>query len=183
MQGFTRRNSTKLCYTPQKFQGLKLRPALDILHDFFLITPGYSTLLLISPPRKSTCYFFNNPGNSISSTPFVFSGIVQYRCINLPKTDNDGVHSASQTYRSNSIHLFWNLQKTLCLTLSYRTQEENNLPGITVLIGLFHKLISVQDIGRNMLHLHVAQQLPSLRVHVHQRVISPPNNNEAELNR
>ena len=31
-----------------------------------------------------------------------------------------------------------------------------------ILIGLFHKLISVQDIG-HMLHLHVAQQLPSLK--------------------
>ena len=42
---------------------------------------------------------------------------------------------------------------------------ENNLPDITVLIDLFHKLISVQDIGRNMLDLHVAQQLPSFKVH------------------
>ena len=42
---------------------------------------------------------------------------------------------------------------------------ENNLSDITVLIDLFHKLISVQDIGRNMLDLHVAQQLPSLKVY------------------
>ena len=49
--------------------------------------------------------------------------------------------------------------------MSYRTWEENNLPGITVMIGLFHKMIPVQDIGRNTLHLHVAQELPSLKVH------------------
>ena len=41
--------------------------------------------------------------------------------------------------------------------------EKNNLPGTT--IGLFHKLISVQDVVHKMLRLHVAQQLPSLKVH------------------
>ena len=34
-----------------------------------------------------------------------------------------------------------------------------------LLIGLFHKLISVQDVGHNMLYLQLAQQLPSLKVH------------------
>ena len=32
-------------------------------------------------------------------------------------------------------------------------------------ISLFQKLLSVQDVGHNMLHLHVAQQLPSIKVH------------------
>ena len=50
-QGFTRVNFTKLCYTPQKFLGLKLR-LLDIPHNFFLITPRNSTLPLISPPEN-----------------------------------------------------------------------------------------------------------------------------------
>ena len=62
--------------------------------------------------------------------PVLFSGIIQYGCINLPKMDgNDGVHSASQTYRIKSSQMFWNLKNTLCLTLAYK--EENNLPAIT----------------------------------------------------
>ena len=47
-QSFTPRNSTKLCYTPQKLYGLKPRP-LEIPYEFFLIPPGNSTLFLISP--------------------------------------------------------------------------------------------------------------------------------------
>ena len=68
-QGFTSRNSTKLCYTLQKFQGLKLRP-LDI--------------------QKSTCYFFVHIFNLIFRAPLLLfvSGIVQYRCMRLPKTDD-----------------------------------------------------------------------------------------------
>ena len=50
-QGFTLINFTKLCYTPQKFQGLKLR-LLDIPHNVFLMTPRNSTLSLISPPEN-----------------------------------------------------------------------------------------------------------------------------------
>ena len=48
-------------------------------------------------------------------------------------------------------------------------QEDNNL-----LVGLFHKLISMQDVGHNMLHLHAAQQRPSLQVHP--PAISPTSN-------
>ena len=46
-------------------------------------------------------------------------------------------------------------------------------------VGLFHKLISVYDVRHNMLHLHVAQQLPSLEVH------APVSSNDkhAELSR
>ena len=51
----------RLCKTvqhlPWKFQDLKPRP-LEIPHNFFLVTPG-----------NFTCYFFDTPGNSISSTP------------------------------------------------------------------------------------------------------------------
>ena len=36
-----------------------------------------------------------------------------------------------------AIHLFWNLQKTLPL------------------LGLFNEHISMQDVGHNMLHLHL----------------------------
>ena len=39
---------------------------MEIPHDFFLIIPGNSTLFLITP-GKFTRYFFNTPGNSISS--------------------------------------------------------------------------------------------------------------------
>ena len=62
-------------------------------------------------------------------------------------------------------------------------QEENNLPGTTLLIGLFHKLISMEDVGHNMLHLYVSQQLPLFKQSkfMHQGVISPTNDNNAEL--
>ena len=56
-QIFIPRNSTKLCYTYQKFKDLKPRPP-EIPHDFFLIIPG-----------NSTCFFYSSPGNSIFSTP------------------------------------------------------------------------------------------------------------------
>ena len=41
----------------------------------------------------------------------------------------------------------------------------------------------MQDVGHNMLHLHVAQQLPSLKQwkFMHQWVISPTDDNDAEL--
>ena len=67
----------------------------------------------------------------------------------------------------------------LCWTLSCRRKITYQL----LLIGLFHKLISLQDVGHNMLHLHVAQQLQSFKqsTFMHQWVISPTNDNDAEL--
>ena len=47
-QVFTPRNSTKLYYTPRKFEGLKPRP-LKIPNDLFLIAPRNSMLFLINP--------------------------------------------------------------------------------------------------------------------------------------
>ena len=63
------RNCSKLCYIPWKFQYQKPRPQ-EIPHNFFLVIAW-----------KSICYFFDTPGNSISSTSlFVFfSGIAQYK--------------------------------------------------------------------------------------------------------
>ena len=63
----TKLYSTKLCQIPQKFQGQKQR-LMEILHYFFLVTLGNSTSFLINP-RNSMCYFFDAPGNSISSAP------------------------------------------------------------------------------------------------------------------
>ena len=65
-------NFAKLCY-PTEILKPKTK-TLDIPHYFFLVTHGNSTLLLISPWKigKSTCYFFNESGNSISSTPCLF---------------------------------------------------------------------------------------------------------------
>ena len=67
----------------------------------------------------------------------------------------------------------------LCWTLSCRRKITYQL----LLIGLFHKLISMQNVGHNMLHLHAAQQLSSFKQSkfIHQWVISPPNDNDAEL--
>ena len=72
MQGFIPRNYTKFCYTPWPFQGLKPRR--------WKYRTNFSWSLLEIPrcfkltAGKSTCYFFNTPGNSIFSTPLlVFS--------------------------------------------------------------------------------------------------------------
>ena len=63
-QSSTRGHCGNLRYILWKFQDQKPRPQ-EIPHIFFLVTPG-----------NSTCYFFDTPGNSISSTPppllFVF---------------------------------------------------------------------------------------------------------------
>ena len=69
-QGFPPRNTKTLCYTTQKFEGLKPR-TLEIPHDLFLINIGNFALSL-NNPRKSTCYFFKTPANSVSSTLLVF---------------------------------------------------------------------------------------------------------------
>ena len=130
---------------------------------------------------------------------FASEPVWQYRCMNLPKTDdNDRTHiemmqtpyidiwsmllSGQVPYRmSNSSHLFGSLESNPALvhTLSYRRKITYRL----LLIGFFHKLISMQDTGHNMLHLYVAQQLPSLFMHQWQWVISTANDNDAELNR
>ena len=70
--------------------------------------------------------------------------------------------SGQVPHRSNWIHLFWNIKDpVLVQTLSYRKKITYNV----LLIGFFHKLISMQDVGHNMLHLHIAQQLPLLYIH------------------
>ena len=66
--------------------------------------------------------------------------------------------SGQVLHRGNLSYLFWNLEKTL-RNLLYRREITYQL----LLTGLFHKLISVQVVGHNMLHLHAAQQLPPLR--------------------
>ena len=67
--------------------------------------------------------------------------------------------SGQVPHGSNSSHLFWNLEDlTVVQTLSYRRKITYHL----LLKGFFHKLISMQNVGHNMLHLHVAQPLPSL---------------------
>ena len=77
-QGFIPTNSTKLCYTPQKFYCLKPRP-LEIPHDFFLITPGNSTLFLINP-WKIHLLFLQSPYKvHMLNTPVCFfSDIAQW---------------------------------------------------------------------------------------------------------
>ena len=75
-------NSEKLCDTPWKFQGQKLRP-MEIPHEFFFNTPEISLLFwLIS--GTSTSSFFNTHRNSMSSMPpvCIFSGIAHCICNN-----------------------------------------------------------------------------------------------------
>ena len=90
--------------------------------------------------------------------------VSQYRCMNLPITDDsDRAHKNDANaldiwsillpgqvpHRSNSSHLFWNLEDTaLVQTLSYRRKITYHL----LLIEFFHKLISMQDVRHNVLH-------------------------------
>ena len=60
-----------------------------------------------------------------------------------------------------------------CFGISRRPCDKKHCPIVArrkityqlLLIGLSHELISVQDVGHNMLHLHVVQQVLSLKVH------------------
>ena len=75
-QSFTPRNSTKLCYTPQKFQDLKPKP-LGIPHDFIFITPGNSMLFFINP-WKFHLLFLQYPWKFHILSPLgFFSGIAR----------------------------------------------------------------------------------------------------------
>ena len=68
--------------------------------------------------------------------------------------------SGQMTHRSNLSQLFWNLEDPVVVqTLSYFRKK---ITYDLILIGFFHKLISMEGVKQNMLHLHVAQQLPSL---------------------
>ena len=64
-------------------------------------------------------------------------------------------------HTSNSCHLFWNLEDpVLVQTLSYRRKITHH----PLLIGFFHKLVSMHDVGHNVLHLQItcsSQQLLS----------------------
>ena len=77
-QTFTTGNSAKFCFLPWKFQGQKTW-SLEILHDFF--DQPWKFQFVFLTPGNSTCYFFDTPGNSISSTlpppVWFFSGIAQ----------------------------------------------------------------------------------------------------------
>ena len=60
---------------------------------------------------------------------------------------------------NSSSHLFCSLEDpVLVQTLSSKRKITDRL----LMIGFFYTLISMQDVGHKMLHLHVAQQLPSL---------------------
>ena len=114
--------------------------------------------------------------------------------MNLPKTDdNDRTHKKIQipylhmwsllfpgqvSHRSNSSQLFWNLENpVLVQSMYYRRKITYHL----LLTGFFHKLILVQDVGHNMLHLHAAPKMPSLHVPV--SYLSCQWQGYAELNR
>ena len=81
--------------------------------------------------------------------------------------------------RSNSSHLFGNLEyPVLIQTLSYMRKITYYL----LLIGFSHKIISMQMLGISCIPaVHEAHQLPS--IYMNQWVISPANDNSAELNR
>ena len=76
-QIFTPGNSAKLCYTPWTFQGHKPRP-MEILHNFFLITPENSTSFSINP-RNFHMLFLQYPWkfHILNRPVWIFSGIAQ----------------------------------------------------------------------------------------------------------
>ena len=73
-QSFTPRNFTKLCYTPQKFQGLKKPRPPEIPHNFFLTTRGNSTLFVINPWKIHQPFLQYLPGRifHLSSSTHLF---------------------------------------------------------------------------------------------------------------
>ena len=96
--------------------------------------------------------------------------------MNLPVTDhNDRSHkndantlSWSMLLSGQVLHRLIEAIKVTCFGISRRPCAKHRpikrkTTYQLLLIGLFHKLISVQDIGHDMLHLHVAQQLSSIK--------------------
>ena len=119
------------CFNPRNSEQNKASPK-EISHNCVTTlilraktkNPQYSTRFFLNHPWNFYIAFNQPPRISLATSsitleiPYpqprlcLFSFLAQsitYRCMNLPKTDdNDGVHSASQTYRSNSSHLFLN---------------------------------------------------------------------------
>ena len=75
-----------VCYIPRKFQGQKPRP-LEISHEFFLGSPGNSTLCLINPWKfcmrffEYSCKFYiiNPPPLPLPHPVWIFPRITQSR--------------------------------------------------------------------------------------------------------
>ena len=65
---FTSGNSTKLCYSHWNVQGQKPRP-MEVPHYFFLDHAWKSHFFFLLISAVSRFYFFNPPGNSMSSKP------------------------------------------------------------------------------------------------------------------
>ena len=86
--------------------------------------------------------------------------VVMIKVIQIPCLDKWSMLLSGQvSHRSNLSNLFWSLENPLLVqTLSYRGEITYDL----LPTGFFHKLISIQGVGNNMLHSHEAQQLPSL---------------------
>ena len=98
--------------------------------------------------------------------------VSQYRCMILPKTDdNDSTHkNVASTLSSQMVNAsFWtsaSYEQFKSLVLESRRPVLFEILFYKIfqaLLNFFlHKLISLQDVGHHMLHFHVGQQLPSL---------------------
>ena len=98
--------------------------------------------------------------------------VSQYRCMILPKTDdNDTTHKkVASTLSSQMVNaFFWtsaSYEQFKSLVLESRRLVLFEILFYKIfqaLLNFFlHKLISLQDVGHHMLHFHVGQQLPSL---------------------
>ena len=98
--------------------------------------------------------------------------VSQYRCMILPKTDdNDTTHKKVASTLSSQMAkaFFWtsaSYEQFKSLVLESRRPVLFEILFYKIfqaLLNFFlHKLISLQDVGHHMLHFHVGQQLPSL---------------------
>ena len=80
----------KIVRHPTEILRPKIRP-LDIPNYFFLITYGNSTMLFISSRKIQLLFIFMSSTLPFPPQPLLvsfFFGIVQYRCMNLPKTSD-----------------------------------------------------------------------------------------------
>ena len=84
----------------------------------------------------------------------------------------------SHTMRAIQVTYF-GILKTLCQFLPYRRKITHH----PLLIGYFHKLIWMQDVGYNTLHLHVTESRTSITQILCTSESSPINDKDPQLNR
>ena len=122
----------KIMYIPRKLKAKNSR-TLEISHEFVLVSLGNSTLFLINPWKFCILFLVYSWKFSISSP-------------SPPVWIFSGIVQSRRPCTGSNTFQYIRMKITYHHLLAH----------------FFHKLISVQDIGHNMLHLNIDQQLPSL---------------------